>query len=107
MIDPFAERPALERIQVGDAELRRGQRVRLCPLGRADIMDLALAGRSAVIESIEQDFEGRIYLAVTVDDDPGREWGVQRQPGHRFFFGVEEVEPVDEGDRLPSQGDRS
>jgi hypothetical protein len=107
MTDPFAERPALERVQVGDAEFHRGQRVRLCPLGRADIMDLALAGRTAVIESIEQDFEGRIYLAVTVDDDPGRDWGVERQPGHRFFFGVEEVEPVGEGDRLPSQGDRS
>ena len=41
---------------------------------------------------IEQDYEGRVYLAVTVDDDPGRDFGRDRQPGHRFFFGVEEVE---------------
>jgi hypothetical protein len=31
---------------------------------------------------------------VVVDDDPGRDMGLMRQPGHRFFFSVEEVEPV-------------
>jgi hypothetical protein len=42
----------------------------------------------------EQDFEDNIQLAVVVDDDPGREFGMMRQPGHRFFFSPEEVEPV-------------
>jgi hypothetical protein len=32
-----------------------------------------------------------------LDDDPGREFGMMRQPGHRFFFSPEEVEPVVEG----------
>jgi hypothetical protein len=68
--------------------------VRLHPLGRADILDLALEGKTAAIEAIEQDFEGRVYFAVTVDDDPGRDLGELRQPGHRFFFGVEEVEAL-------------
>jgi hypothetical protein len=84
----------LEHILVGNVNLRPGDRVRLWPLGRADILDSALEGKTAVIESIEQDFEDRVYLAVTVDDDPGRDLGRQRQPGHRFFFGVEEVEPL-------------
>jgi hypothetical protein len=75
-------------------DLKPGDRVRLWPLGRADIMDLALEGMTATIEAIEQDFEDRVYLAVTVDDDPGKDLGQQRQPGHRFFFGVEEVEPL-------------
>jgi hypothetical protein len=92
--DPLGERPRLGRVRVGEAELAPGDRVRLWPLGRADVMDLALEGKTAVIESIEQDFEGRVYLAVTVDDDPGRDLGRLRQPGHRFFFGVEEVEPL-------------
>ena len=91
---PLEDRPALECVRVGDADLKRGDGVRLRPLGRADIFDLALEGKAATIESIEQDFEGRIYLAVTVDDDPGRDLGAQKQPGHRFFFGVEEVEPL-------------
>jgi hypothetical protein len=92
--DPLAEKPALDRVQVGDVELKAGDRVRLWPLGRADVMDMALEGKIAVIESIEQDYEDRIYLAVTVEDDPGRDLGQMRQPGHRFFFGVEEVEPL-------------
>ena len=63
-------------------------------VGRADIMDLALAGKTATVESIEQDVEGRIYLAVTVDDDPGKDLGALRQPGHRFFFQPDEVESL-------------
>jgi hypothetical protein len=91
---PLSERPRLDRIRVAGVDLRPGDCVRLWPLGRADIMDLALEGKTATIEAIEQDFEDRIYLAVTVDDDPGKDLGRQRQPGHRFFFGVEEVEPL-------------
>src|SRR3954465_1747813 len=93
--DPEADRRRLECVHVGPAELRRGDRVRLRPLGRADIMDLALAGRAATIESIEQDYEGRVYLAVTVDDDPGKDLGALRQVGHRFFFQPDEVEPLE------------
>jgi hypothetical protein len=92
--DPLRERPRPDRVRVAGVDLRPGDRVRLWPLGRADILDLALEGRTATIEAIEQDFEDRVYLAVTVDDDPGRDLGVRRQPGHRFFFGVEEVEPL-------------
>jgi len=36
-------------------------------------------------------------VAVTVDDDPGRDLGERRQPGHRFFFAPDEVEPLDDG----------
>ena len=70
-----------------------GDRVRLAA-ARADILDLVLAGKAATVEAIEQDFEGRVYLAVTVDDDPGKDLGMLRQPGHRFFFRPEEVEPL-------------
>ena len=57
-------------------------------------MDMALAGKVAVIEAIEQDFEDQIQLAVVLDDDPGREFGMMRQPGHRFFFSLDEVMPA-------------
>lgn len=71
---------------------RAGQRVRLHPRKKADIFDIALAGRTAVIESVEEDYESNIHLAVVVDDDPGRDLGRLGQPGHRFFFSPEEVE---------------
>jgi hydrogenase maturation protease len=66
-----------------------GSRVRLRPRPGGDIMDIALAGRTAVIDGIEETLEGGRLLAVVVEDDPGRgEWG------HRFFFAPEEVEPM-------------
>jgi hypothetical protein len=72
--------------------LKAGDRVRLVPKGRADMMDLALAGRSATVVSIETDVEDTVYVTVTVDDDPGRDLGLSGQPGHRFFFRLDEVE---------------
>jgi hypothetical protein len=92
--NPLEENTRLELIRVGEVVFRQGDHVRLRPSQGGDILDLALAGKTATIESIEQDYEGRIYLAVTVDDDPGKDFGEQRQPGHRFFFSPEEVEPL-------------
>lgn len=92
------ERPGPESVTVGGVEMRRRSRVRLLPRAGADVMDRALAGRVGVVESIEQDLDGRVQLAVTVADDPGRDLGDRRQPGHRFFFGLEEVEPLGDED---------
>lgn len=94
--DALTENTRLELVRVGEVVFRTGDRVRLRPRGGADIFDLALAGRIATIESIEQDYENRIYLAVTVDDDPGKDLGFERKPAHRFFFAPEEVELVHE-----------
>jgi hypothetical protein len=92
--DPFADMPRRDSVRVFGVDLKKGDRVRLWPQKSADIMDRVLAGKTAAIEAIEEDFEGNIQLAVVVDDDPGRDLGELRQPGHRFFFGVDEVEPV-------------
>jgi hypothetical protein len=98
--DPFAEKPPVASVRVFGTELRTGSRVRLWPQKKADIMDMALEGKVAVIEAIEQDLEDNIQLAVVLDDDPGREFGMMRQPGHRFFFSPEEVEPVQDTEIL-------
>ena len=94
--NPLEEKAAPQSVHVFGAELKVGSRVRLWPQKKADIMDMALEGKAAVIEAIEQDFEDNIQLAVVVDDDPGREFGMMRQPGHRFFFSLEEVEPIED-----------
>jgi hypothetical protein len=73
-------------------EFREGDRVRLRPRKKADIFDIALEGKVAIVEAVERDFEDRVHLAVTVEDDPGRDFGIARQIGHRFFFSPEEVE---------------
>jgi len=88
------DKTQLDVVRVNGLELRPGDRVRLKPGARGDVLDLALAGKTAVIEAIEEDYEGNAHLAVVVEDDPGRDLGLLRQPGHRFFFSVEEVEPL-------------
>jgi hydrogenase maturation protease len=88
------ERPAPDSVVVDGVALRRRSRVRLRPRAGGDVFDLALAGRVAVVDAIEQDLEGNVQLAITVEDDPGRDLGERRQPGHRFFFAPSEVEPL-------------
>ena len=84
----------LEQVRVGATDLKAGDRVRLWPRGGGDIFDLALRGREATVESIQQDYENRVHVAVTVDDDPGRDLGMLRLPAHRFFFSLDEVVPL-------------
>ncbi len=93
--DILEEKPRLQQVRIGEIDVKPGDRVRLRPRQNGtDIFDLALEGKTATIETIEQDFEERIYLAVTVDDDPAKEFGCQRMPAHRFFFSPEEIEPL-------------
>src|SRR5262249_31197419 len=94
-----AERPVPDYTRDDGVRFRPGDRLRLRPPGRGDISDLALDGRPAVLATIEQDFDGRFFFTVTVDDDPGRDLGDTGQPGHRFFFRPDEVELV-----VPGQG---
>jgi hydrogenase maturation protease len=65
------------------------------------VMDIALAGQTATIECIEQDYEGKQHVCVVLDDDPGKDMGMLRQPGHRFFFDAEEVEPLSPDTNFP------
>jgi hydrogenase maturation protease len=81
-------------LSIAGVEVKPGHRVRLHPGKRGDVMDIALDGKTAMIESIEQDYEGNFHVCVVADDDPGRDIGIMRQPGHRFFFDPEEVEPL-------------
>ena len=84
----------VDDLRISGVEVRPGSRVMLRPRLGGDIMDIALAGKQAIVESIEQDYEGKIHLGIVVDEDPGRDIGLMRQPGHRFFFTPEEVEPL-------------
>ncbi|HVX11547.1 MAG TPA: hypothetical protein VHC22_10230 [Pirellulales bacterium] len=95
--EEVTDRSPIDHVRWGGVELRPGSQVRLQPRGGADILDIALQGKIATIETIEQDLEDRMYVAVIVDDDPGKDWGRMRKIAHRFFFSLDEVEPVDAG----------
>lgn len=91
------KRPELRSVVVEGVEIKKGSRVMLWPRSGGDVWDVALAGKAAFVEAIEQDYEDRVQLAVTVEDDPGRDLGAARILGHRFFFSPEEVVPLDDG----------
>jgi hypothetical protein len=83
---------APERITIGGVVVGKGSSVRLAPKRRADAWDMFLAGKTATVQKIHQDFENRIYVAVTVDDDPASEY--HEWYGRSFFFETDEVEAL-------------
>lgn len=86
--------PAPKTVTVAGLEIGRGSRVVLRPRSGTDVLDRAVAGKLGVIDGVHQDMEGGIQLSVVVEDDPGRDMGEMRHPGHRFFFSPDEVEPL-------------
>lgn len=93
MNDPFRDDTPPVIALVDGRVAQVGDGVRLRPSARADAFDMLLNGKTARIEDIRQDYEGRVYLVVALDDDPGREQADERvMPGHRFFFFSDEVE---------------
>src|SRR5277367_3890901 len=88
------DKTQVDHVLIGGVKVRTGNRVRLKPRDGGDILDLALRGQIATVESLEQDYEGQQHVCVVLEDDPGRDLGMMRQPGHRFFFKVTEIEPL-------------
>lgn len=86
-------------IRVGGRPLRPGSTVRIHPKNRADAFDMMLEGKIAYVEAIEHDAEGKAHVAVVVEDDPGRDLGLARHPGHRFFYSTDEIEVLEEARR--------
>ena len=65
----------------------------LRPGTERDPFDRMLDGRRATLERIYVDYDDRVHLGVTVDDDPGQE--LMRETGRYLFFFADEVQPHD------------
>lgn len=74
----------------GGVTFRRGAKVVLRPDPDRDPYDRMLHGRAATVERIYLDVDDRVHLAVSIDDDPGRD--LMRDSGRYHFFRPEEVE---------------
>jgi hypothetical protein len=72
---------------------RRGGKVVIRPGPDADLHARMLDGRTATIERIFIDYDGKPHLGVTIDGDPGQE--LMRDTGRLLFFFAPEVEVVD------------
>jgi hypothetical protein len=87
MRDP---RAGEDEATVDGMTFRRGTRVVMRPDVERDFYDRMLHGRTATVERIYLDPEGGVHLAVSIDDDPGRE--LMRDTGRFHFFKPKEVE---------------
>jgi inactivated superfamily I helicase len=87
--DPSAGEPAAD---ADGKHFTRGGKVILRPGPDADLHARMLDGHSATIERIYTDFDGKVHLGVTVDDDPGQD--LMRETGRFLFFFAPEVEVV-------------
>lgn len=70
----------------------RGGRVVLRPGPEADLHARLVEGRSATIERILVDLDGKVHLGVTIDGDPGQE--LLRETNRLLFFFPPEVEVI-------------
>jgi hypothetical protein len=80
------------QVSAGGATVRLGDKIVLRPGTEGDVYDKILHGRTATVERIYRGYDERIYLGVTVDDDPGQD--LLRETGRYLFFFADEVEPV-------------
>jgi hypothetical protein len=79
--------------EAGGRVFRRGGRVVIRPGPDADLHARMLDGRTATLERLFVDYDGRLHLGVTVDDDPGQE--LMRETGRFLYFFAEEVEVIE------------
>ena len=85
------EQPATEReARIEGGVVRLGDHVRLRLGDRIDTYDRMLDGRTATVERIYLDHDDRLYIGVTIDDDPGQL--LMRESGRFHFFFTREIE---------------
>jgi hypothetical protein len=87
LVDPQAGE---QHAEVAGVHFARGAKVRIRPGPDADLHARMLDGRTATIERIMVDYDGKTHLGVTIDDDPGQE--LLRESGRFLFFFAPEVE---------------
>ena len=73
-------------------QFTRGGKLRIHPPADADIQARMLDGRTATLERLFTDYDGRLHLGVTIDDDPGQE--LMRETGRYLYFFAQEVEVI-------------
>ncbi|MBV8219086.1 MAG: hypothetical protein JO325_11525 [Solirubrobacterales bacterium] len=98
--EPPSEPPGLPDPAAGQPEavadgvrFVRGAKVVIRPGPDADIQARMLDGRRATIERILTDYDGKVHLGVTIDDDPGQD--LLRETGRLLYFFAPEVEVID------------
>ena len=86
------DNPGEARATADGVTFERGSKLLLRPGVDRDMLDRMLDGRTATLERIYVDYDDRVHLAVTVDDDPGQD--LMRETGRYLFFFPHEVQKL-------------
>ncbi len=103
--DPAADAavsPQSDVVQIGSVAVAKGTRVRLRPQRRADAQDIFLADRTAVVARVDSDVDGQTHVAVLLEDDPASD--LHEWYGRYYYFGPEELEPLQARRSSPAAG---
>jgi hypothetical protein len=100
-LEPPTEPPGLRDPRAGDEvadvdgqRFVRGGKVILRPDEGADLQARMLSGRTATLERIFTDYDGKIHFGVTIDDDPGQD--LMRDTGRFLYFFAQEIEVIEQ-----------
>src|SRR5499427_8529612 len=86
--------PETDHVLVAGVKIARGSRVVMRPgARRADVQDLFLTGREALVEAVLHDVDGLVHVAVSPVSDLLAD--LQRSHGRFLYFAPDELEPVE------------
>jgi len=85
--------PDTDTVTIGGIPVAKGAKVRLRPgARRSDAQDMFLAGKVADVQAVFHDLEDKMFLAVTLEEDPNAD--LQIEHGRFFYFSPDEVEAL-------------
>jgi hypothetical protein len=85
--------PDTDTVTIGGVRVAKGAKVRLRPgARRSDAQDMFLAGKVADVQAVFHDLEDKMFLAVTLEEDPNADVAIEH--GRFFYFSPDEVEAL-------------
>jgi len=85
--------PDKDTVTIGGVLVAKGTKVVLRPgARRSDAQDMFLAGKVADVQAVFHDLEDKMFLAVTLEEDPNAD--LQVEHGRFLYFSPDEVEAL-------------
>jgi hypothetical protein len=92
--DDASVNPDTDTVTIGGVPVAKGGKVVLRPgARRSDAQDMFLAGKVADVQAVFHDLEDKMFLAVTLEEDPNAD--LQIEHGRFLYFTPDEVEAVE------------
>ena len=89
--NPEGEQPETAAVETGSGRVAKGSRVRLVPRRQRRFHgSVPERGAPRGVQAVHHDVEDRVYVAVTVEDDPAAD--LHGRYGRHYYFYPDELE---------------